>query len=77
MSLTALCRTCVYYNHRRGTCVRALTRLTGGNVYQDCAKAVRLDKSRCGPEGKWFEEEKGPGALLKLLMPKTTTYHDT
>jgi hypothetical protein len=77
MSLTALCRICVYYNHTRGTCVRALTRLSGGNVYQDCAKLVRRDKSRCGPQGKWFEEDKGPGGLLKSVVPKTTAHHDT
>jgi hypothetical protein len=36
-----------------------------GKVYHDYAKAVRLDKGRCGPQGKWFEEVMGPDGLSK------------
>ena len=30
--------------------------MSKGKVYHDYAKAVRLDKNRCGPKGKWFHE---------------------
>jgi hypothetical protein len=42
--------------------------LSGGNIYQDCAKLVRRDKSRCGPHGKWFEEDKGQNSLSKKTL---------
>jgi hypothetical protein len=29
------------------------------------AKAVRLDKNQCGPQGKWFDEVMGPDGLSK------------
>jgi hypothetical protein len=36
-----------------------------GKVYHDYAKAVRLDKTRCGPQGKWYDEVMGPDGLSK------------
>jgi hypothetical protein len=36
-----------------------------GSVHHDYAKSVRLDKNRCGPQGKWFVEVMGPDGLSK------------
>jgi hypothetical protein len=36
-----------------------------GKVFHDYAKAVRLDKNRCGPQGKWYEEVMGKDGLSK------------
>jgi len=34
--------------------VRSVVAVSPGKVHHDYAKMVRLDKKRCGPEGKWF-----------------------
>ena len=31
----------------------------------DQAKFVRLDKTKCGPQGKWFDEVMGRDGLTK------------
>ena len=56
MSLSSLCKVCLYYNPGDKTCGRSLVAVSKGKVYHDYAKAVRLDKNRCGPKGKWFHE---------------------
>ena len=63
MSLSALCKVCLYYNHGDKTCGRSLVAVGKGKVYHDYAKAVRLDKKRYGPDGKWFAEVMGPDGL--------------
>ena len=65
MSLSALCKICLYYNHGDKTCGRSIVAIGHGKVHHDYAKAVRLDKTRCGPQGKWFEEVMGPDGLAK------------
>ena len=54
MSLSALCKVCLYYNHGDKTCGRSLVAVSKGKIYHNYAKAVRLDKNQCGPQGKWF-----------------------
>ena len=54
MSLSALCKVCIFYNSREKTCVRSVVAVTRGKVHHDYAKFVRLDTKRCGPDGKWF-----------------------
>ena len=63
MSLSALCKICLYYNPGDKTCGRSIVAASKGKVYHDYAKAVRLDKYRCGPQGKWFTEVIGPDGL--------------
>ena len=65
MSLSALCKVCLYYNHGDKTCGRSIVAASPGKVYHDYAKYVRLDKNRCGPSGKWFEEVIGHDGLSK------------
>ena len=65
MSMSALCKVCLYYNHGDKTCGRSIVAIGKGKVYHDYAKAVRLDKNRCGPQGKWFDEVMGPDGLSK------------
>ena len=55
-SLSALCKVCLYYNTGDKTCARSIVAVSKGKVYHDYAKAVRLDKNRCGPQGRWFAE---------------------
>jgi len=70
--MNALCKFCLYYNTINKTCSRALVVVSNTELYHDCAKLVRLDKSRCGPQAKWFEEDKGPSGLLKSSASKNT-----
>ena len=56
MSLLALCKTCLYYNPSDKTCGRSLVAVNKGKIYHDYAKTIRLDKTKCGPQGKWFQE---------------------
>jgi hypothetical protein len=56
MSLSALCKVCLYYNPGDKTCGRSIVAASPGKVYHDYAKYVRLDKNRCGPQGKWFTD---------------------
>jgi len=63
MSLSALCKVCLYYNPGDKTCGRSIVAVSKGKVFHDYAKAVRLDKMRCGPQGKWYTEVMGPDGL--------------
>ena len=65
MSLSALCKICLYYNPGDKTCGRSIVAIGKGKVYHDYAKLVRYDAKRCGPHGKWFEEVMGPDGLSK------------
>ena len=65
MSLSALCKICLYYNPGDKTCGRSLVAVSKGKVYHDYAKIVRTDAKRCGPQGRWFEEVMGPDGLSK------------
>jgi hypothetical protein len=65
MSLSALCKVCFHYNHQDKTCGRSVVAIGNGSVHHDYAKSVRLDKNRCGPQGKWFVEVMGPDGLSK------------
>jgi hypothetical protein len=65
MSLSALCKICLYYNAGDKTCGRSIVAASQGKIYHDYAKYVRLDKNRCGPNGKWFEATFGPDGLSK------------
>jgi len=56
MSMSALCKVCLYYNHGDKTCGRSLVAVSNGKVHHNYAKFVRLDKNQCGPQGKWFTE---------------------
>ena len=56
MSLSALCKVCLYYNPGDKTCGRSLVAVSKNRVYHDYAKLVRYDAKRCGPHGKWFAE---------------------
>ena len=63
MSLSALCKICLYYMPGDKTCGRSFVAVSKGKVHHDYAKAVRLDKTRCGPQGKWFAEVIGKDGL--------------
>ena len=65
MSLSALCKVCMYYNSSDKTCSRSTVAVSKGRVHHDYAKAVRLDKTKCGPQGKWFDEVMGRDGLTK------------
>ncbi len=65
MSLSALCKVCLYYNHTDKTCGRSIVAVSKGKVHHDYAKSVRLDETKCGPKGKWFEDVMGPDGLSK------------
>jgi hypothetical protein len=56
MSLSSLCKICLYYNSGDKTCGRSLVAVSKGKVYHDYAKTVRLDARKCGPQGRWFQE---------------------
>ena len=64
--MSALCKVCLYYNPGDKTCGRSIVSASKDVVYHDYAKSVRLDKTRCGPQGKWFE-----GILAKDGLSKT------
>jgi hypothetical protein len=55
----------MYYNTAEKTCVRSVVAVSPGKVHHDYAKFVRLDKTRCGPQGKWFEDIMGLDGLSK------------
>ncbi len=65
MSMSALCKVCFHYNHGDKTCGRSVVAVSPGKIHHDYAKSVRLDKKRCGPQGKWFVEVMGPDGLSK------------
>ena len=66
--MSALCKICLYYNPGDKTCGRSIVAVSKGKVYHDYAKAVRLDKNRCGPQGKWYDEVMGPDGLSKKTI---------
>jgi hypothetical protein len=55
----------MYYNATEKTCVRSVVAVSPGRVHHDYAKFVRADKTRCGPNGKWFTEIIGKDGLVK------------
>lgn len=54
MSLSALCKVCLYYNQDDKTCGRSVIAASKGKLYHNYAKFVRLDKNQCGPQGAWY-----------------------
>jgi len=56
MSLSALCKVCLYYNPKDKTCGRSLVAVSNGKIHHNYAKFVRLDKNQCGPQGVWYTE---------------------
>ena len=65
MSMSALCKVCLYYKHTDKTCVRSVVAVSKGNIHHNYAKFVRLDKNQCGPQGKWYLEVMGSDGLSK------------
>lgn len=63
MSLSALCKICLYYDTGDKTCARSIVGISRGRIHHDYAKSVRLDKTRCGPQGAWFKEIIGKDGL--------------
>ena len=57
MSLSALCKVCLYYNPGDKTCGRSMVAVSKNKVHHNYAKFVRLDKNQCGPQGMWFTAE--------------------
>ena len=54
MSLSNLCKICLYYNPGDKTCGRSVFAISKAKVHNDYAKSVRLDRMRCGPQGAWY-----------------------
>ena len=58
MNVPPPCEKCVYYKPgpypKTGTCVRFVAYRGRGKMVYEFADTVRLDKTRCGPEGKLF-----------------------
>ena len=67
MTLSALCKGCLYYNATEKTCVRSVVAVSRGKIHHNYAKAVRLDKKQCGPQGDWFVEVKGRTPIDELF----------
>ena len=65
MSMSALCKVCLYYNHGEKTCVRSVVAVSQGKIHHNYAKFVRLDKGQCGPQGAWFMATLGKDGLSK------------
>ena len=68
MSMSALCKVCLYYNHSDKTCGRSMVAVSKGKAYHNYAKFARLDKNQCGPQGKWFAEVMGEDGLSKKTI---------
>jgi len=66
--MSALCKVCFYYNYNDKTCSRSIVAMSQGKTFHDYAKSVRLDKNRCGPQGKWFVEVMGKDGLSKKQL---------
>ena len=75
-SMSSLCKICLYYNHGSKTCGRSIVAIGKGKVHHDYAKAVRLDKNRCGPQGKWYEPVMGPDGLSKIDISEHLDFVD-
>jgi hypothetical protein len=67
MSLSALCKVCLYYNPRDKTCGRSVVAVSNGQIHHNYAKAVRLDKTQCGPQGAWYAEMKEKTPVEELF----------
>jgi hypothetical protein len=67
MSLSALCKVCFHYNDGDKTCGRSVVAVSKGKIYHDYAKTIRLDKTKCGPQGDWFVEAKGRTPIDELF----------
>lgn len=52
--MNALCKVCLFYDHREKTCARSVVAVSREKIHHNYAKFVRLDKDQCGPGGKWF-----------------------
>jgi hypothetical protein len=65
MSMSALCKVCLYYNSTDKTCVRSIVAVSPGKIHHNYAKFVRLDKKQCGPQGRWYVEIMGSDGLSK------------
>jgi hypothetical protein len=67
MSLSALCKVCLYYNPRDKTCGRSVVAVSNGQIHHNYAKSVRLDKTQCGPQGAWYAEMKDKTPVEELF----------
>jgi hypothetical protein len=67
MSLSALCKVCFHYNPVDKTCGRSVVAVSKGNIYHDYAKTIRLDKTKCGPQGDWFVDAKNRTHIDELF----------
>lgn len=71
MKSIPICEKCVYYKPghyaRTGVCIRYKGR---GKMVYEYSDTVRLDKSKCGPEGKMFlpENKKHSGDVIRSLF---------
>jgi hypothetical protein len=63
MTMSTLCKVCLYYNSAEKTCVRSVVAVSQGKIHHNYAKMVRLDKNQCGPKGQWFHEVMGKDGL--------------
>jgi len=70
-----LCEKCIYYRPgryaRTGTCTRYVAYRGRGKLVYEFSDTVRLDRSRCGPDGKLFAstllEQKKWETILSLF----------
>jgi hypothetical protein len=72
------CEKCVYFKPgnytRTGTCTRYVAYRGRGKLVYEFSESVRLDKSKCGPEGKLFlsasgkDEKVNINSIIWLLM---------
>jgi hypothetical protein len=70
------CEKCVYYKPgpytRTGMCTRYVAYRGRGKMVYEFADTVRLDKSKCGPDGKLFlslsKEDEKANIILWTLM---------
>jgi len=65
--MSALCKVCLYYDHKEKTCARSVVAVSQGKIHHNYAKYVRLDKNQCGPQGDWFVEGKGRTPIDELF----------
>lgn len=70
------CEKCVYFKPgnyvRTGVCTRYVAYRGRGKLVYEFSESARLDKSKCGPEGKFFvsktrEYKKQSDTLLSLF----------
>lgn len=51
-----LCKKCIHYKAKQGTCVRSIIAVSKSKVFYSYAKSVREDQDKCGTEAVWFQE---------------------